>query len=87
MTARTAGAGGASRAGRVTPHEVELERSELLPRNDDVGEVPEPGRDAVDDLVLGDRAVDDGARGVHARRGARREHRGHLAAGHGRKIF
>ena len=76
-----------ARAGRVAPHEVELERSELLPRDDDVGELPEPRRDAVDDPVLGDRAVDDGARRVDARRGARREDARTLAAGHGREIF
>ncbi len=88
MTARTAVRGKRrARAGRVAPDEVELERAELLPRDDDVGELPEPRRDAVDDPVLGDGAVDDGARRVHARGRARREDGGRLAAGDGRKIF
>ena len=83
------GANGGTRArahaGRVGAHEVELERSELLPRDDDVGEFPEPRRNAVDDPVLGDRAVDDGARRVHAHGGARREDRGSIPEGYTEK--
>jgi hypothetical protein len=56
--------------GCVASHEVELERPELLPRDHDVGELSESRRDAVDDPVLGDRPVDDGARRVHVRDGA-----------------
>ena len=76
-----------ARPGRVAAYEVQLKRAELLPRNDDVGELPETRRDAVDDPVVRDRTIDDGARRIDARGGARRERRGHLAAGHGVKIF
>ena len=39
-------------AGRVTPDEVALQLGELPVRDDDVGELPEAGRHAVDDAVL-----------------------------------
>ncbi len=51
---------------RVALDEVSLEVAELLARDDDVGELAEARGDAVDDAVLADRAVDDGAGGVDA---------------------
>ena len=78
---------GGARARRVAPHEVELQLAELRVRNDDVGELAEARRHAVDDPVLGDGAVDDGARGVHARRGARRQRGRGFAAGDEREFF
>jgi hypothetical protein len=71
----------------VTPHEIQLELPELLPRDDDVGELPETRRDAVDDTVLRDGSVDDASRRVDANCGARREDRRCLAEGNGRQIF
>ena len=88
MRARTAGApkrGAGPR--RVAPHEVELQLPELRVRNDDVRELAEARRDAVDDPVLRDGPVDDGAGRVHARRGAGRQRGERVAGGDAGEIF
>ena len=50
-------------AGAVAPDQVALQALELGPRNRHVGELPEPGRDAVDGRTRPNRPVDHPARG------------------------
>jgi hypothetical protein len=71
----------------VAPHEIQLELPELLPRDDDVRELPETRVDALDEGVLGFGWVYAASRRVDADCRARREDRRCLAEGNGRQIF
>jgi hypothetical protein len=57
----------------VAAHEIDLELGQPVARDRDVGQLPEPRRDAVGHLVPLDEGVNDAARGPHASRGGRRE--------------
>lgn len=57
----------------VGTHEIDLELADLFGRNTDRSELAETRVNAVGGLVGGDEALDDGARGVHARGSVRGE--------------
>ncbi len=70
-------------AGRMAAHEVHLQRRELVRRDRHVGELAEPRRHAIHDLVAGDDALHHTSRDGHSRACRRvQRHRGGVL-GHG----
>src|SRR5579883_1365888 len=68
---------------RVRAHQIDLQLADLFRGNTDGSKLAESGVDAVGGFVGGDKAIDDGARGLHTGDRGRSQRNGLVAQGNG----